>query len=287
MIGTPQVQFHVETSGQGPVMLLLHGTGASAHSFRPLRALLEKHFTVIAPDLPGHADSVASPSFVPTLERMSAAVADLVKELEVKPEVVVGHSAGAAIGIQLALSGAVVPKRIVGIGAALRPFDGLAASVFPGAARLLARAAAFVPLRVRREATVRHLLEQTGSSLDADGVEAYRRLVARPSHVRAVLAMMSRWDVTALFDALPTLAPPLLLVAGENDRAVPVTDQETCAHRARDGRLVVIAGAGHLVHEERPSEVASCVLEVDPPRVPAPSKFVTLKPGSQVEKHDQ
>ena len=46
--------FHCEVAGEGPVALLLHGTGASTHSFRDLLPWLARRCTVVAPDLPGH-----------------------------------------------------------------------------------------------------------------------------------------------------------------------------------------------------------------------------------------
>ena len=46
--------WHVQVMGQGPVLLLLHGTGAATHSWRAMLPLLARHFTVVAPDLPGH-----------------------------------------------------------------------------------------------------------------------------------------------------------------------------------------------------------------------------------------
>jgi len=41
--------------GEGPVVLLIHGTGASTHSFRKLAPLLVPYYTVVAPDLPATA----------------------------------------------------------------------------------------------------------------------------------------------------------------------------------------------------------------------------------------
>ena len=49
------LQWHVQMMGEGPVILLLHGTGSSTHSWRDLMPHLAKNFEVIAPDLPGHA----------------------------------------------------------------------------------------------------------------------------------------------------------------------------------------------------------------------------------------
>jgi magnesium chelatase accessory protein len=51
------LRWHVQRCGTGPVCLLIHGTGASTHSFRDLMPLLATHFDVIAIDLPGHGFS--------------------------------------------------------------------------------------------------------------------------------------------------------------------------------------------------------------------------------------
>src|SRR4051794_41984944 len=48
------LRWHVQVAGSGPVLLLVHGTGAATHSWRDLLPLLARHFTVVAPDLPGH-----------------------------------------------------------------------------------------------------------------------------------------------------------------------------------------------------------------------------------------
>ena len=46
------IQWHVQVMGQGPCMLLLHGTGSGNFSWRGLLPTLAQHFTVVAPDLP-------------------------------------------------------------------------------------------------------------------------------------------------------------------------------------------------------------------------------------------
>ncbi|MEK9962528.1 MAG: alpha/beta fold hydrolase, partial [Rhodobiaceae bacterium] len=47
------IDFHVQVSGAGEDVLLLHGAGASAHSFSSLASRLTERYRVIAPDLPG------------------------------------------------------------------------------------------------------------------------------------------------------------------------------------------------------------------------------------------
>src|SRR5690606_2042406 len=88
VVASGPVRWHVEIQGKGPVALLLHGTGASGHSFDDLGQLLAGRFTVIVPDLPGHALTTAARPFVPSLPGMAAAVRDLVHTLGVEPELV-------------------------------------------------------------------------------------------------------------------------------------------------------------------------------------------------------
>ena len=50
------VKYHVQITGpeDAPVLLLIHGTGATTHSFAGLAPLLAPHFRLVIPDLPGH-----------------------------------------------------------------------------------------------------------------------------------------------------------------------------------------------------------------------------------------
>jgi magnesium chelatase accessory protein len=255
------IRWHVQTMGTGPALLLLHGTGASTHSFRDLMPLLAKHFTVIAPDLPGHAFSEVPRWFDPTLPTMSAALEELLEALDVSPRIAVGHSAGAAILARMTLDGGIDPALLVGIGAALVPFKGVERAIFPKTAWLLAAASKVVEIKVSQTESVERVLRKTGSFLDPSGVELYRRLSERPAHVSAVLSMMSRWDVEPLYDELPSLKVPFLFLAGERDRAVPIAQQREVADRVARGKLVVVEDAGHLIHEERPETVARLSLD--------------------------
>ncbi len=258
------IHWHVQVMGTGPVLLLLHGTGASTHSFRELMPLLAEHFTVVAPDLPGHAFTRVPPLFVPSLPAMAAALDELLEELKLEPVVAVGHSAGAAILARMTLDGSLHTELLVGLAAALVPLRGVARALLGPTARVLAQSfigPAFIALRARDTASVTRLLRSTGSSIDARGVELYRRLSERPGHVSAVLAMMASWELDGLWDELPSLTTPLLLLAGDGDRATPLAQQRESTARVPNARLEVVTGAGHLLHEEQPALIARKILE--------------------------
>jgi magnesium chelatase accessory protein len=71
--------------------------------------------------------------------------------------------------------------------------------------------------------------------------------------------MMAEWDLAALERDLARLAIPLLLIHGEADSAIPLSNARRAAAMVGDGRLVSLAGLGHLAHEEKPEDVASLI----------------------------
>jgi magnesium chelatase accessory protein len=255
------LRWHVQVMGAGPVVLLLHGTGASGHSFRDLMPLLATRFTVVVPDLPGHAATRMPSWFEPSLTGMATALGGLLTALDVSPETAIGHSAGAALVAQMTLDGAIAPRLLVGLGAAIYPLRGVARALLPRTAKLLSLASKVVDLRVRQTVQVERLLRSTGSALDADGVERYRLLSERPEHVAAVLSMMASWDLEPLFAALPRLETRFLLLAGQTDRAVPAWQLRAVAARCPRARLVFVQRTGHLLHEEQPGTIARLIFE--------------------------
>ncbi len=253
-----RIRWHVQDDGEGPVILLLHGTGASTHSWRALWPLILPYGRLVAMDLPGHAFT-SRPADL-SLKGMAAAVGELVKALGVVPDVVIGHSAGAAVAARMALDGLIAPRLLVGIGGALEPFPGPAAFLFPGLAKLL-----FLnPLAPQLFAMTagmpgeakRFLARSTGSRIDADTARYYGRLFGNRGHVGSTLGMMASWDLVPLARDLSRLSPELLLLHGTEDKAVQPRVSEEVALRARNGRAVLLPGLGHLPHEEDAAAVA-------------------------------
>jgi magnesium chelatase accessory protein len=258
------IVWHVQQFGQGPPALLLHGTGASTHSWTWLAPYLRDRFTLIAPDLPGHAFTQSLPRGEMTLAGMAAALNALLAELQISPSLAVGHSAGAAILAQMALGGAIAPDLIVAINGALSPFKGAASRLFPGLAKLLfvnPLTSRFFVWRAGQAGTVQRLIEGTGSHIPARSLAIYQRLFLSPAHVAGALAMMANWDLDQLEEALPRLGPRLLQLVGSNDRAIPPDEAFRIAKRVPAATVELLRGPGHLMHEEEPQSVADLILQ--------------------------
>lgn len=255
------LRWHVQVMGQGPVLLLLHGTGASTHSWREVAPLLATQFTVVAPDLPGHAFSEPLPT-APTLPAMAAAVTSLLRALHLAPQLAVGHSAGAAIVLRATLDQAIAPRGVVSVNGALLPFSGIAGLLFAPTARLLfgnSIVARLFAARASDEAALRRLVGSTGSALDRAGTALYGRLIARAAHVQGALAMMAHWDLAPLAAALPRLATPTMLLMAGNDRTLPADEGRRQRALLPAAEYVELPGLGHLAHEEQPVQVAAII----------------------------
>ena len=257
--------FHVERTGAGPLCLLLHGTGASTHSWNKLTPLLAAQHTVLSVDLPGHARTVSSTKADLSLPSMASALLALLDKIELPagPVTGVGHSAGAAILAQMSLQQPNSLARLISLNGALMPLNGLARLTFSPLARASARTPFLGSLfarRVRDPAVLKRLLSQTGSTLDAEGIRAYQELGTDANHVSGALKMMAAWRLERLYPKLPQLNIPVHLVTGARDRMIPPRDAYRLQEHIPGSTLDVVDKAGHLAHEEVPEDIARLIL---------------------------
>jgi magnesium chelatase accessory protein len=258
------LRWHVQMLGHGPAILLLHGTGASTHSWRGVAPLLAERYTVVALDLPGQGFTRLLTRRSLSLPAMARAIGALLRRLHVAPQMVVGHSAGAAIALQLCLEDLLAPRAVVSINGAIMPLGGWAGRTFSPLARLVVGLPGvpkiFAGIAAQR-AMVERLLQDTGSRLDEDGIALYARLLRRREHVEGALGMMAAWDLDGLAARLPRLQARLLLLVGDRDRTIPPGDARRVRRLLPSARLVTLPGLGHLAHEEDPRSVVALLRE--------------------------
>ncbi|TRD22877.1 alpha/beta fold hydrolase BchO [Palleronia caenipelagi] len=259
-------RWHVQVMGEGPDLLLLHGTGATTHSWRDVLPLLAKHYRVIAPDLPGHGFTKLGRHNRSSMEAMAEDCWTLCDELDVAPHAIIGHSAGGAVALRMAQirQG---PATVIGINAALGDFDGPAGFLFPMMAKALSMtpfvSLAFSQLTTRTGGVAR-LLDGTGSTIDARGRKLYARTVASAAHVEGALLMMAQWSTRAAREGLPGLKIPVTFLAAENDRTVPAKVSRHAATQAPNGCYISMGRLGHLAHEEDPNLAVRLILDAIP-----------------------
>ena len=248
--------------GGGPRLLLIHGTGSSGPSWAAVAERLSDRFELLLPDLPGHGATQGFADHRAGLPRMADALATLLDELAWSPALVAGHSAGAAVMLQMTLDGRIAPRGLLSVNGALEPLPALVRHVFPPLARLIA-ASPLLPriaaARASRPAALARLIASTGSQLATRDVERYQRLLSQPGHVRGALDMMAHWRLDTLQAALPGLNTPLWLAAGTADGTVPCAQSERVARWVPRARYLPLPKLGHLAHEEAPEVVCQLI----------------------------
>lgn len=264
-INGPIHRWHVQEVGAGKTVLLLHGAGGSTHSFRDLLLQLSTQYHVIALDLPGHGFTQLGARHRSGLDLMAKDIAALCIQEGWAPDVIVGHSAGAAVAFRLAAPDLLqreYPHIVIGINAALSEFKGIAGLLFPTMAKTLAA----LPFTARlfsgassNSARVEALINSTGSILDAQGLELYRKLIADQNHVDGTLLMMAQWQLRPLLNQLSKHKGDAYFIVGDRDRTVLPHVSEDAAEIIPNAKVHYILGSGHLAHEEQPIEVASII----------------------------
>ena len=260
---------------------LLHGTGASTHTWRDAAPILAQHHEVISVDLPGHAftrgavdEDLTLPGMARELIALQAALSGEDQPGPASPypaggaparaDIWIGHSAGAAVALQVMLLQPSVVREVISLNGALLPWGGRAASLFMPVARALATnpwTTRFFVWNARRPGTVDLLLRDTGSVIDERGHRLYERLAHNEVHLRAVLRMMAQWELEPFARELPRLQGRVTLISSAQDGTVPPSISARAAALIPGSKLIALPRWGHLGHEEAPAEWASLVLQ--------------------------
>lgn len=249
----PGLQLHVRDSGPraAPVLLFIHGFGASLHTWEPWAEVLSGTYRVIRIDLPGSGLSPPDPSGVYTDERTEQIVLALLDQLQVTQLTVIGHSIGGRIAWRMA---AHHPERITRL--VLIAPDGFASPGFeygkapevPASLKLMTQV---LPRPLLRMSLVPAYADP--ETLSDRLTERYYDLMRAPGVRSALLARMQQ---TVLIDPKPELrriSAPTLLLWGEQDAMIPFANSADYLAALPHARLAGLTGIGHLPQEEQPA----------------------------------
>jgi pimeloyl-ACP methyl ester carboxylesterase len=262
---------YVDWGGNLPILILLHGGSDHCRSWDPMARALSATFRVIAPDLRGHGDSGWSNDGHYSLTAHIYDLLSLYEALGIESAPILAHSFGGVVSLRFAgLYPAAVSRLILLEGAA--QFEREAAWLaMPVEHRIVAyfekirKAAAASPrpyatieeaaarMKARNPALSDDLaryLADHGTHLGRDGMRRWkfdpRVRAISPYDISHEEKRRLRWQVTA----------PVLIVDGSESHGAPGREPLDIPDA---GRLVV-EGAGHWVHHDRPAEVLAATL---------------------------
>jgi pimeloyl-ACP methyl ester carboxylesterase len=255
---------HYQEAGKldAPAMVLIHGFASSTLVWsKVLLPLADAGYRVIAPDMLGYGYSGKPRTGEYTIGSQAKMINGLLERLRIPQAYIVGSSYGAAVAATIALDYPERAEKLVLVGAVTNndptrylvmrlfksPLIGDVVSPFLlGSRRLLRR-------RMKR------VYDRHAWVLDERRVEA-RHLPLRAANThRAILRTVRRWDAERISQDAHKIEQPTLILWGENDREVPLSNGESLQQEIEDSRLIVFRNCGHLPHEEFPREFTEVV----------------------------
>lgn len=253
---------HVETEGIGPPMVLLHGFGATLFTWRLLLPTLRQSFQVTRLDLLGCGQSAKPAGGDYSIRGHSRLLEQLLVERDMKDVTLVGHSFGGAIALYTALrlrdSGRIGKLLLIDAPAYRQPIPlfirALQSPLGPALTRM-------VPPRVQVKAVLQ-LAYYEDRLVSAESISAYAAALETRGGRHALVCTARELippDIDDIAAQYPQLTIPTLIVWGDHDAIVPLSTGERLARDLPNATLRVIAGAGHLPHEERPAESVQAI----------------------------
>ena len=253
------VNVHYVQVGQGPVVLLLHGLGASWVTWhRNILPLAEAGFNAVALDMPGHGDSDKPDHWDYDPESVAELVHDFSRALGAERFSLVGNSAGGLTAALLALEHPEKVDRLVLVasgGLGKRAYLFLRMVSLPVLGSLIYR-----PWLHRKMGVNKRIFYRPPPFLD-EVLPELRRVHALPGSRRAVLrsvrASVNYFGLkgqTRIVNLLKGSPISLMTVWGENDIVVPVSHAEMFRRELPRSTVHTLPECGHWPHMEKPDD---------------------------------
>jgi pimeloyl-ACP methyl ester carboxylesterase len=246
--------------GEGPPVVFVHGLSGSWQNWLEQLPVLAREHRVLALDLPGFgyspmpAEEISIAGYARLLDR-------LLDQLKIDAAAVVGNSMGGFIGAELAIAFPQRVERLVLVSAAglsthneprtvrampaIRRLERITAA---GAAWLAAKSETVTRRPRLRDATMNVVVRHPGRLPAALAAEQLRG-AGKPGFMQALEAVID-YDVR---DRLPEIACPTLIVWGDHDRLINVSDADVFEQLIPDSRKVIFEDTGHMAMLERPA----------------------------------
>lgn len=253
------VNVHYRDEGSGPVLLLIHGTFSSLHTYDDWTKHLKTKFRIIRFDMPGFGLTGPNPSDEYSIELFVSFFKNFLDQLEIKECSVVGNSLGGWLAWEYALSDQERVKKLILLDAAGYINDNNYPLPFVIAQTpVLRNVFNFIPKAVVRRFTRQVFFDQT--KVTENVIERYYNLIHREGNKEAFVKIANtRYKQNT--HSLRDLKIPVLVQWGHEDRWLDVEHAYKFQKDIPDCQLIIYEEVGHIPMEEIPEESALDAME--------------------------
>ncbi|TCP38659.1 alpha/beta fold hydrolase [Rhodovulum marinum] len=246
--------------GQGPALVLIHGTPFSSHAWHRIAPVLAVRHTVYMYDLLGYGAS-AKPAGDVSLGVQNGVLAGLFAHWQLDAPGVIAHDFGGATALRAHLLDGLDYDRLLLIDpVALRPWG----SPFVAHVRHHEAAFAGLPEDMHRAMLAAYLRTASHAGLTDAALAPYLAPWLGAAGQAAFYRQIAQMDMAFTDEAeplYPSLRCPVRLLWGEQDGWIPVVTGDRLAQTLPGCRLVRVPGAGHLVQEDAPEAILAAALD--------------------------
>jgi 2-succinyl-6-hydroxy-2,4-cyclohexadiene-1-carboxylate synthase len=236
------IELATARTGEGRRVVLVHGFTQTGASWRTLSADLARDHEVVAVDAPGHGRSVDVRADLDTTGRLLVDLGG--------PATYVGYSMGGRMCLHAAVADPAAVRGLVVVGAT----GGIDDERERSARRDADEALADHLVEVGLDAFLDEWLAQPlFAGLDDAAADRPSRLDNTTIGLASSLRLAGTGTQRLLWDHLHVVECPVLVVAGERDVKFRAAGERLVAAIGTNAELVVIEGAGHAAHAERPA----------------------------------
>lgn len=252
--------------GEGPPVVLVHGTPSRAFLWRKVAPELAERFRVYVYDLLGYGDSQRQVDQDVSLTTQGRVLAELVHRWELDAPALAGHDIGAAIVLRAHLLESAPARALALIDAVvLRPW-------ITETSRHIQRwldCYRTMPTHIFAEIAAAHLRTATAHPMDEDTLRTYLAPWEGTDGQRMWLGKTAQFDESETAELEPLLGSmttPTRVIWGEHDAWLDVSLADRIVEQLPDADRVLVPGAGHFSMEDNPADVTSALAEFFAPR---------------------
>lgn len=260
-------RIHVRDTGgrEGqPVMILLHGSNASLHTWEPLVARLRDEWRIVRLDLPGHGLTGATPTGRYDTQEYVATVDQVASALGVDKFVLGGNSMGGGVSWRYAVDHPNRVQALVLLDAGGMPprADDPQPSSNIGFRIMRSSLGRWLGTQITPRPLIAQSLRQSVSNqtiVTEDAIDRYWELFRYPGNRQATAIRFARgWD-NSRAEALRQVSVPALVLFGAEDRLINPSAAQSFAERLANDEVVILPGVGHLPMEEAPDATVAAM----------------------------